>query len=247
MNLVVVSIVVIYLGLMLYIGYYSSKKISSNEDFMVAGRRLGPFLMAGTLAATEIGGGSSLGVVEKAYGDWGLSASWYVLTMGITFAVLTIWGPKFRSALVKTVPEYFRRRYGEAPGAITAIVMLLPLIGLTAGQIIASAVVLSVMTGFSYAVSVLIVAFVVTAYSVMGGLWSVTITDFVQMFLIVIGMVLAVPFALNSAGGWSNVVATIPAEKLSFTGGISFKTIFSLVIMYTASFTTLQKTTDQLD
>jgi len=241
MNLVVVSIVVIYLGLMLYIGYYSSKKISSNEDFMVAGRRLGPFLMAGTLAATEIGGGSSLGVVEKAYGDWGLSASWYVLTMGITFAVLTIWGPKFRSALVKTVPEYFRRRYGEAPGAITAIVMLLPLIGLTAGQIIASAVVLSVMTGFSYAVSVLIVAFVVTAYSVMGGLWSVTITDFVQMFLIVIGMVLAVPFALNSAGGWSNVVATIPAEKLSFTGGISFKTIFSLVIMYTASFTVGQE------
>ena len=241
MNLVVISIVVVYLGIMLYIGYYSSKKISSNEDFMVAGRRLGPFLMAGTLAATEIGGGSSLGVVEKAYGDWGLSASWYVLTMGITFAVLTIWGPKFRSALVKTVPEYFRRRYGDAPGGITALVMLLPLIGLTAGQIIASAVVLSVMTGFSYTASVLIVAFVVTAYSVMGGLWSVTITDFVQMFLIVIGMALAVPFAISSAGGWSNVIATIPAEKLSFTSGISFKTIISLIIMYTASFTVGQE------
>lgn len=241
MNIVVVSIVVIYLGIMLYIGYYSSKKISTNEDFMVAGRRLGPFLMAGTLAATEIGGGSSLGVVEKAYGNWGLSASWYVLTMGITFAVLTIWGPKFRSALVKTVPEYFRRRYGEAPGAITAVVMLLPLVGLTAGQFIASSVVLSVMTGFSYNVSVLIVAFVVTAYSVMGGLWSVTITDFVQMFLIVIGMALALPFALHNAGGWSNVVATIPAEKLSLTGGISFTTIISLVIMYTASFTVGQE------
>jgi solute:Na+ symporter, SSS family len=241
MNFVVVSIVVLYLGIMLYIGYYSSKRISSNEDFMVAGRRLGPFLMAGTLAATEIGGGSSLGVVEKAYGSWGLSAAWYVLTMGITFTVLTIWGPKFRAAMVKTVPEYFRRRYGEAPGAITSIVMLLPLIGLTAGQIIASSVVLSVMTGFSYKVSVLIVAFVVTAYSIMGGLWSVTITDFAQMFLIVIGMLLAVPFALSNAGGWSNVVATIPAEKLSLTSGISLKTIISLVIMYTASFTVGQE------
>lgn len=74
MQLTVITIVVIYLLAMLAIGYYSSKKISSNEDFMVAGRNLGPFLMAGTLAATEIGGGSSLGVVEKAYGQWGLGA-----------------------------------------------------------------------------------------------------------------------------------------------------------------------------
>lgn len=241
MNLTVILIVVAYLLVMLYIGYYSSKKISTNEDFMVAGRRLGPILMAGTLAATEIGGGSSLGVVEKAYGDWGLSAAWYVLTMGITFTFLTIWGPKFRSALVKTVPEYFRRRYGRAPGFITAIVMLLPLIGLTAGQIIASSVVLSVMTGFSYKLSVLIVSFVVTAYSVMGGLWSVTITDVVQMALIVIGMILAVPFSLHYAGGWSNVVATVPAEKFSFTGGMSIKTIISLIVMYTASFTVGQE------
>ncbi len=51
-------IVFIYLLIMLFIGWYSSKKIQSNEDFMVAGRRLGPVLMAGTLAATEIGGGS---------------------------------------------------------------------------------------------------------------------------------------------------------------------------------------------
>ncbi len=240
-NGTVVIIVVIYLGIMLFIGYMSSKRISNNEDFMVAGRRLGPLLMAGTLAATEIGGGSSLGVVEKAYGDWGLSASWYVLTMGITFAILTVLGPKFRSALVKTVPEYFRRRYGEAPGFITAIVMLLPLIGLTAVQIIASATVLSVMTGFGYTLSVVIVAVVVTAYSIMGGLWSVTITDFVQMILIVCGMVLAIPYAIGNAGGWAKIVSTIPPEKLSFTAGISFKTIISLVIMYTASFTVGQE------
>ena len=50
---------------MLLIGYLSSKKIESNTDFVVAGRRLGPLLMAGTLAATEIGGGSSLGVVQQ--------------------------------------------------------------------------------------------------------------------------------------------------------------------------------------
>ena len=58
-NIIVTAVVVIYLLVMLLIGYLSSKKIESNTDFVVAGRRLGPLLMAGTLAATEIGGGSS--------------------------------------------------------------------------------------------------------------------------------------------------------------------------------------------
>jgi SSS family solute:Na+ symporter len=241
MDITVVTVVVLYLLLMLFIGWYSSKKIKSNEDFMVAGRRLGPVLMAGTLAATEIGGGSSLGVVEKAYGDWGMSAAWYIIAMGITFTVLTIFGSKFRSSMVKTVPEYFRRRYGKAPGAITAIIMILPLIGLTASQFIASAVIISVMTGLSFNIAVIIVAVVVTAYSIMGGLWSVTITDFVQVFLIVIGMALAIPFALKTAGGWDNVVAALPKEQFSFTKGIGIKGIIGLVVMYTASFSVGQE------
>ena len=89
MQVTVILVVVVYLIAMLGIGFYSSKKVSSNEDFMVAGRSLGPILMAGTLSATEIGGGSSLGVVEKAYGQWGLGASWYITTMGIAFVILS--------------------------------------------------------------------------------------------------------------------------------------------------------------
>ena len=120
-NLTVTVIVVIYLLAMLFIGWYSSTKITSNTDFMVAGRRLGPFLMAGTLAATEIGGGSSLGVVENGMSGYGLSSAWYIITMGFAFVILTFLAPKFRAATVKTVPEYFRRRYGKSAGLITAM------------------------------------------------------------------------------------------------------------------------------
>ena len=200
-NPVVTAIVAIYLLIMLFIGWYSSKKITSNTDFMVAGRRLGPFLMAGTLAATEIGGGSSLGVVQQGMQSHGISSAWYIITMGFAFVILTFLAPKFRAATVKTVPEYFRRRYGKSAGIITAIIMLLPLVGLTAGQFIASSVILSTMLGIRYQTAVIIVAVVVTVYSIMGGLWSVTLTDFIQVFLIVIGMIIAVPFALNMAGG----------------------------------------------
>ncbi len=237
MNITIVSIVVLYMLLMLAIGYYSSKKISTNVDFMVAGRRLGPFLLAGTLAATEIGGGSSLGVVANAFGTWGMSASWYIIAMGIAFVILIPLAPKFRATSVKTVPEYFRRRYDNFSGLFSAIVMLLALIGLTAGQFKASASVLEVMLGLDYATSLVIVTVVITVYAVMGGLWSVTLTDFVQVFLIVIGMAAAIPFALKLAGGWATIRSTVPAEHLSLTAGIGgWGQIAGYVIMYVATF-----------
>lgn len=240
-NIVVTVIVIVYLLFMLWIGWYSSTKITNNTDFMVAGRRLGPFLMAGTLAATEIGGGSSLGVVQNGMSGYGLSAAWYIITMGIAFVILSFIAPKFRAATVKTVPEYFRRRYGKSCGIITAIIMLLPLVGLTAGQFIASAVILSTMLSIDYQVAVIIVAVVVTVYSIMGGLWSVTLTDFVQVFLIVIGMIIAIPFALNYAGGWGQVTANIPAGTLNLFEGYDLFSIVSLVIMYTATFSVGQE------
>ena len=240
-NMTVTVIVVIYLLAMLFIGWYSSTRITSNTDFMVAGRRLGPLLMAGTLAATEIGGGSSLGVVQQGMENHGISSAWYIITMGFAFVILTFLAPKFRAATVKTVPEYFRRRYGKSAGLITAIIMVLPLIGLTAGQFIASSVILSTMLGISYQTAVIIVAAVVTIYSVMGGLWSVTMTDFIQVFLIVIGMIIAVPFAINMAGDWSNVVANVPAETFDMFKGYSPMAVVSLTVMYVATFTVGQE------
>ena len=246
MNILVVGIVIVYLCIMLGIGYYSSKKINSNEDFVLAGRRLGPILLAGTLAATEIGGGSSLGVVEKSYGNWGLSASWYVIAMGIAFIILSFFAPKLRRAEVKTVPEYFRRRYGKTSGLITTLIMMIPLIGLTAIQFIASATILSIMLGMNYTMAVTIVAIVITIYAIMGGLWSVTLTDFIQVFLIIIGMALAVPFSLRLAGGMNNVVANVPEGTFNMFKGISPTTIVALVVMYVASFTVGQEAVSRL-
>lgn len=246
MQTTVVAIVAFYMFCMLAIGFYSSKMISTTTDFMCAGRRMGPILMAGTLAATEIGGGSSLGVVENASSlgkaQWGLSASWYVMTMGIAFVLLTFMAGKFRETEVKTVPEYFRRRYGVLAGVFTSITMFLPLIGLTAGQFMASATVLSVMMGLSWKTSLITVSIIVTIYAVMGGMWSVSITDFVQVGLIFAGMVIAIPFALDYAGGWDQVVANVPPETFDLFSGIGgMKSIAALVVMYVATFTVGQE------
>ena len=112
-NITVTVIVVAYMLIMLYIGWASSKRIKSNSDFMVAGRRLGPILMAGTLTATEIGGGSSLGVVQNGMSGYGLTSAWYIIAIGIAFIIMSFLAPMFRKTEIKTVPEYFRRRYGK--------------------------------------------------------------------------------------------------------------------------------------
>ena len=240
-NGLIIAVVVVYMLFMLWIGWYSSKRITSNTDFMLAGRRLGPFLMAGTLAATEIGGGSSLGVVQQGMQNHGISAAWYIITMGLAFVILTFLAPKFRASEVKTVPEYFRRRYGKGAGLLTALIMLVPMIGFTEGQFVASATILSTMLGIGYKPAIIVVAVIVTAYSVMGGLWSVTLTDFAQVFMIVIGMIIAVPFALNAAGGWGNVVANVPPETFNMFKGYSPMGVLSLTVMYVATFTVGQE------
>lgn len=238
---IVISIVVIYLAGMVAIGYWASKKIKNNEDFLVAGRKMGPWLLAGSLAATEVGGGSTMGVVQKAYGDWGFSAFWYVSAMAVAFIILAFIAPMLRRTMVKTVPEYFSKRYGKKNGFVTAIIMLLPMVGLTAVQIIASATILSVMTGWEYTVSAIIVTAVVAVYSVMGGMFSVVYTDVVQWVLILIGMALIIPFAINAGGGYEAIMTNVPDSKWSVTGGTGIGTIIALIVMYIASFTVGQE------
>lgn len=233
---IVYVIVVAYLAILLGIGIYSSRLIKTDIDFMLAGRRLGPILIAGTLAATEVGGGSSMGVAQKAFTNWGLSSAWYVLTMAIVFVILAFLAPKLRSTMVVTVSEYFKRRYGTANHILTAIVLLLPMIGLTAIQIMASAIVLSIMLGIDYKLAVLIMGGVVVFYSTIGGLWSVTITDIFQWIMVVGGVMITVPFALNVVGGWNTVVNTVEPWRLDPIAGVGWEGIITLTVMYLASF-----------
>ena len=113
-------IIAIYMATMIGIGLYASKKhVKGAEDYLLAGRKLGPIMLAGTLAATEIGGGSSVGVAAKAYGSWGLSAGWYVIAAGIGLILVSFIAPLLRRAMATTVPEIIGRRCNERDRAST--------------------------------------------------------------------------------------------------------------------------------
>ncbi|MEA5060465.1 MAG: sodium:solute symporter family protein, partial [Candidatus Pelethousia sp.] len=82
-NIVGTLFMLLYLCLMLVIGWYSSNRIKSNADFVVAGRSLGPWILAATLAATEIGGGRSLGGEQQGMEGYGIRSAWYVVAVGV--------------------------------------------------------------------------------------------------------------------------------------------------------------------
>ncbi|KON67862.1 sodium:solute symporter [Peribacillus butanolivorans] len=234
------TIIIVYMAAMIGIGLYAKTKIKDSNDYHLAGRRLGPIMLAGTLAATEIGGGSSIGVASKAYGEWGLSAGWYVVSAGIGILLVSFIAPLMRKTMATTVPEIIGRRYGKSSYAFSSILSVIASVALAAVQITATATIVHVLTGFNLTWAILISGIGVVFYTYLGGMWSVTLTDFVQFFIIVFGFAIAVPFALSSAGGFDTVISNIPPEQLGFTK-IGWKTILGLIVLYFMTFSTGQE------
>ncbi len=123
-------IVCAYLLLNLLVGVYCHIRVKDSTDYLLAGRRIGVLMTAGTLAATEIGGGSTVGVAAKAYGSWGLSAGWYVVSAGIGVILVAFIAPLLRRAMATTVPEIIGRRFGASSHLITSILSMLATITL---------------------------------------------------------------------------------------------------------------------
>lgn len=234
-------IVVAYMAVMIGIALYVSKrKVKNSKDFHLAGRSLGPMMMAGTLAAAEIGGGSTVGVAAKAYGDWGLSAGWYVVCSGVGIFLVSFVAPFLRNAMATTVPEILERRYGKPTHIITTVLSITTLFIATAVQIIATASIITAITGVDLKTITIVVGLVVMCYTLLGGLVSVAFTDIVHIIFITVGMAIAMPIILHNAGGWEFITKTLPPEQLSLTK-VGWQTIIGLILMYFMTFSTGQE------
>ncbi|WP_125154806.1 sodium:solute symporter family protein [Clostridium rectalis] len=234
-------IIILYMVIIMGVAVISSKKkVKNSKDFLLAGRNLGPFALAGTLAATEIGGGSTVGVAAKAYGEWGLSAGWYVVCCGVGIFLVSFIAPTLRKAMATTIPEIMERRYGKPSHIITTILSIVALFVATAVQIIATSTIISVVTKTPLKKTIIIAAVVITIYTMLGGLVSVAATDIIHIIFITVGMTIAMPIIVKNAGGWSEVKATLPPGQLGFTK-VGWKTIIGLILMYFMTFSTGQE------
>jgi len=229
-------VVMLYLLAMIGVGYYVNKRlIKESVDYLLASRALPAILVAASLSANNIGGGSSVGLASRAVGAWGISAGWYVLAAAIGILPMMIFAPAIRRSMAYTIPEVVGKRFGTGSHVITSIVNIIALFCLTASQMLASGTIISALTSISLNVAILIAGFACIIYTVMGGMWADAFTDLFQWLVIFFGLLISLPFIIKGAGGWSTVVSKVPTEKMSFTA-CGWATIISLIFNYFVTF-----------
>ncbi len=209
MNLVVIFI---YLGALLLVGAYFSKRITSGKSFMVADRSLPWYVNTGTIAATYLGAGSLIGGAALAY-ERGLAAAWFDIGGIIALVALAFMAKRIRRFDGLTTPEILGARFNPATRSIAALVVLLAETAIVGYQIRAGAYVLNVVTGMDSGIGMIVTALFIIAYTVSAGLVSVAYTDFIQGITIVVALVLGLPFLLGDAGGFANAMQSVGPIK----------------------------------
>ncbi len=203
-----------YSALLVGLGLGLGRRTRRAADFFVAGRRLGPGLLFATMLAANIGAGSTVGATGLGYRD-GIAAWWWVGSTAIGSAALAFWvGPALRRVSqrldLRTVGDYLEHRYGPSVRAVAAVILGLASLAILAGQLIALAWVLNVTVAVPKTVGCLIGGLVVTAYFSAGGLSASVWVNVAQLTVKLVGLGLAVPFAIGGVGGWPGVLSAPP-------------------------------------
>lgn len=197
-------ILIAYAALMIALGVVTSRRVKASSDFFVAGRGLSAGLIATTLLAANIGAGSTVGAAGLGYRD-GLSAWWWVGSAGIGSLILAFTvGPRIwrvaQENNLYTIGDYLEFRYSKGVRSLAAALLWLGSLAILAGQLIAAAWLLNVVTGTSKPVGCFIAAGVVTTYFALGGLHSTVRVNVIQLVVKLVGFAVAVVYLLGTSG-----------------------------------------------
>ncbi|MDO4928076.1 MAG: sodium:solute symporter [Corynebacterium sp.] len=227
------TIVIIYLITLIAVGVLGKRRSKNSEDFRVAGRRLGPFLYTGTMCAVVLGGASTVGGVGLGY-TYGISGMWLVIAIAVGVLILSLcFAPMITRLRLYTVSQMLSLRYGTSATQVSSLVMLGYTLMLTVTSTAAYASVFRVLFDIDRNWAILLGSLVVITYSLLGGMWSITLTDMMQFVLITIGMFfLLLPISLQQAGGYDGLRERLSAEYFQL-GTMGTSSIITMFVIYT--------------
>ena len=211
--------VIIYWIISVAIGLVAALRVHNSKDYTVAGRSLPMYIVTATVFATWFGSETVLGIPATFLreGLGGVVADPFGSSMCLILVGLFFARPLYRMNLV-TIGDYYRRKYGRAVETLTTLCIVLSYLGWVAAQISALGLVFHVVSegAMSQTTGMIVGASTVLVYTVWGGMWSVAITDFLQMIIIVLGMLYIGWDVSQLAGGVTVVVNhAIDAGKFS--------------------------------
>ena len=211
--------VVVYWVISVGIGLWAARRVHNSRDFAVAGRSLPMYIVTATVFATWFGSETVLGIPATFLreGMGGVLADPFGSSMCLILVGLFFARPLYRMNLL-TIGDYYRNKYGRTVETLTTLCIVVSYLGWVAAQISALGLVFNVVSGgsMSQSTGMIVGAATVLVYTIWGGMWSVAITDFIQMIIIVIGMLYIGWDVSTMAGGVTHVVNhAIDAGKFS--------------------------------
>lgn len=228
-----VAVIIAYLAVMIGLGWLGKRRARNAEDYRVAGRRLGPVFYTGTMSAVVLGGAATIGGVGLGY-EYGLGGIWLVTAIAVGVILLSLlFASRLQRLRVYTVSQMLGLRFGGQAVKASSVVMLGYTLMLAVTSTSAYASIFRVLFGIEREWGIALGALVVIGYSILGGMWSITLTDLMQFCLMTVGMfLLLLPFSLHQAGGWSGLQDRLDAEYFS-TGALGPGYIVTMFVVYT--------------
>ena len=215
-DIAILAVMIIYLGLMVYIGFRFSKKNETAGDFYLGGRQLGPFVTAMSAEASDMSSYLLMGLPGLAYLSGCADVGWTAIGLAAgTYLNWLIVAKRIRRYSVVagnaiTIPEFFSNRYHDEKqvlNLIAALIIIIFFVPYTASGFAACGKLFASLFGVDYHAAMIISAIVIIVYTTLGGFLAASFTDLIQSIIMTIALITILIFGITVAGGMDAVIA----------------------------------------
>lgn len=207
--------IIVYMGAMLVIGFYFSKKSNTTHDFYLGGRKLGPFVTAMSAEASDMSSYLLMGLPGLAYLTGVCDTFWTIAGLALgTYVNWLIVAKRLRKYTVIcnnsiTIPDFFANRYRDKKvlKCVSAMIIIIFFVPYTASGFAACGKLFNSLFGINYMTAMIISAIVIIAYTSLGGFLAASTTDFIQSIIMTVALAIVVFYGIDSVGGMDQVIA----------------------------------------
>jgi SSS family solute:Na+ symporter/sodium/proline symporter len=205
-------IILAYLLVLTGFNFYRARRVKSQEDFMVAGRKLKTSVMVFTLICTWIGSGTFIAGAEFA-SKAGFSALWLAAGAWVGIIIIYFLAGKIQTFGQYTIGDILEVRYGPVARLFGAIALIISFTVIVSYQFVAGGFILNVATDGAIpdSVGTIIAATFVILFTALGGMIAIAYTDLPNGIIIVLACLLSVPFVYLAAGGFAEATQVLDA------------------------------------
>lgn len=215
-------VIAVYFLFVVTIGYVLKKKIKTGNDFLMSNRNIPLWITSLAFISANLGAQEVLGMAANGvkYGLYTVHFYWLGASIAMIFLGVYMM-PFYYGSKARSVPEYLALRYDEKTRGFNAVTFAVMTVFSSGISLYALAMLLKIILGWDFNMSVFLAAGIVLVYTFLGGLTSAVYNEVLQFFLIVLGIAPLVIIGMEKAGGWQGILQHVEASKMHVWKGMA--------------------------